>query len=81
MTILRARQAMPDATTAEVTRQKRQTLTRVRVSLRRDPLPGPQPGDPGRPPGPPLLVGLFSARHLGSDLVEAFQGRDVLILR
>jgi hypothetical protein len=80
MTILRARRAIPDATAAEVTREKRQTVTHVQVSLRREPPPEPLAGEPGRSPES-VLVGLFSARQLDGDLVEAFQGRDVLILK
>jgi len=76
MTILRARRAIPDATAAEVTRERHQTVTHVRVSLRRE----PPTGEPGHSPGG-ALIGRFRARQLGSDLVEAFQGRDVLILK
>jgi hypothetical protein len=76
MTILRARRAIPDATAAEVTRERHQTVTHVRVSLRRE-----QPtGEPGHSPGA-ALIGRFRVRQLDSDLVEAFQGRDVLILK
>jgi hypothetical protein len=76
MTILRARRAIPDATAAEVTREKRQTVTHVQVSLRRE----PPTGEPGHSPGA-VLIGRFRARQLDSDLAEAFQGRDVLILK
>jgi hypothetical protein len=76
MTILRARRAIPDATAAEVTRERHQTVTHVRVSLRRE----PPTGEPGHSPGA-ALIGRFRARQLDRDLVEAFQGRDVLILK
>jgi hypothetical protein len=79
--ILRARRSLPAAKTAEVARERQSAVTCVRVALCPEPLPGPVPGGQARAAPPAVTVAWFRARRLGSDLTEAFKGRDVIILR
>jgi hypothetical protein len=79
MTILKARKAMPSATAATVSRTRHGDGYRVLVSL----LEGDQPADEGAVAtgGVDDAVAVFVARELGSDLADAFGGKDVIILQ
>jgi hypothetical protein len=72
--ILRARKAMPTATTAAVSRESHGKGYRVNVHLL----------DQGEPPEDHYesegAVAIFLARELGNDLSDAFGGSDVIVL-
>jgi hypothetical protein len=75
MTILQARQTMPWATAAAVSRESRGDVIHVRVRLL---------GSSERPedrPGRGDVVAAFTARQLGTDLVAAFGSKDSIILK
>ena len=75
MTILQARQTMPWATAAAVSRESRGDVIHVRVRLL---------GSSERPedrPGRGDVVATFTAHQLGTDLVAAFGSKDSIILK
>jgi hypothetical protein len=75
MTILQARKAMPTATAAAVSRASHGKGFRVHVHLLvSDALGEESYGTEG-------AVAIFIARELGGDLTEAFDGKDVIILK
>lgn len=78
MAILRARKAMPTATAAAVSRARQGDGYRVLVSL----LEGSPSGD-GADLGDGIdgAAVIFVARELGTDLADAFGGKDVFILQ
>ena len=78
MTILKARKAMPSATTAAVFRAKHGDGYRVLVSL----LEGSPSADAADVDGGiDGAAAIFIARELGKDLADAFGGKDVFILQ
>jgi len=75
MTILQARQTMPWATAAAVSRESRGDVIHVRVRL---------VGSWERPedrPGRGDVLAAFTGRQLGADLVAAFGSKDRIILK
>jgi hypothetical protein len=79
MTILKARKAMPSATAATVSRTKHADGYRVLVSLLDGSGPAPDAADlDGDVEG---VAAIFIARELGTDLADAFGGKDVFILQ
>ena len=77
MAILRARKAMPSATTAAVSRVRHGSGYRVVVSLL-------ESGPPDEAADVTAIEGataIFDTRELGKDLVDAFDGKDVIILQ
>jgi hypothetical protein len=88
LAILKARKMMPTATAATVCREAHGDAHHVRVSLMNDPqyLPGGIPPTESGPGGCGTdghveVIADFIARELGQDLVDAFGGKDVIILR
>ena len=78
MAILKARKVMPSATAAAVSRARHGNGYRVRVSL----LEGSPPADAADlERGVNGAVAIFVARELGTDLADAFDGKDVFILQ
>lgn len=72
--ILHARKTLPSATSAAVSRENHGKGFRVHVHL----LDGSEsPDDHYASEG---AVAIFLARELGSDLAEAFDGKDVIVL-
>jgi hypothetical protein len=69
MSILNARNAMPSATAATVSRERHGDAVHVRVSLT---------DDPGQ--DDPMVIADFIAGRLGQDLSDAFAGNDVFVL-
>jgi hypothetical protein len=76
MTILEARKSMPRATAASVSREQRQDLVHVRVTL----MESPPPSAAGQP-GASEIVAEFTVRRLDEDLAAAFGPKDVIILK
>jgi hypothetical protein len=76
MTILEARKIMPRATAASVSREQRQDLLYVRVTLLESP-----PASPAGQPGIGEVVAEFTVRRLDEDLAAAFGHKDVIILK
>lgn len=76
MTILEARKTMPRATAASVSREQRQHLLHVRVTLIESP-----PLSPAGQPGAGEIVAEFTVRRLDEDLAAAFGQKDVIILK
>ena len=77
MTILEARKTMPSATAASVSRERRDDLLYVRVTL----LENPSAGTAGGPDGHGAVVAAFTVRRLDDDLSAAFGQKDVIILK
>ena len=75
MTILEARKTMPWATAAAVSRESRDDVIHVRVSLLES---NERPKDQ---PGRGEVVAAFTARQLGADLAAAFGQKNVIILK
>ena len=75
MTILEARKTMPWATAAAVSRESRDDVIHVRVSLLES---SERPKDQ---PGRGEVVAAFTARQLGADLAAAFGQKNVIILK
>jgi hypothetical protein len=72
--ILRARKALPSATSAAVSRENHGSGFRVHVHL----LDGSEP--PEEHYAPEGAVAIFLARELGTDLADAFGAEDVIVL-
>jgi hypothetical protein len=70
MTILKARKAIPAATAATVSRERRGDAFHVRVSLTEE------TGD-----ATARVIADFVAGQLGQDLTDAFDGKDVIVLK
>jgi hypothetical protein len=83
LAILKARKVMPTATAATVSRQMHGDAFHVRVSLMNDPLQNPEGSPPGEGEtgGHVAVIADFIARQLGQDLIDAFGGKDVIILK
>jgi hypothetical protein len=78
MSILKARNQMPWANAAAVSRQRRADAIYVQVSmLEHSSSPG-QPATDGD--GRIEVIAGFAARRLGEELVTAFGNKDVIIL-
>jgi hypothetical protein len=78
MTILKARKAMPSATTAAVSRVRHGSGYRVLVRL----LEGSTEADAADlEAGVDGAAAVFVARELGQDLADAFGDKDVFILQ
>jgi hypothetical protein len=77
MTILEARDTMPWATAASISRERRHDLLHVRVTL----LEGPPAASAGRPAGRGEVVAAFTVRRLDEDLAVAFGEKDVIVLK
>jgi hypothetical protein len=81
MTILKARKAMPAATAATVSRERHSDSVHVRVSLSDD---GAADGIADGADGAEMTVTViadFVAGRLGQDLTDAFDGKDVIVLK
>lgn len=76
MTILEARKTMPRATAASVSREQRQDLLHVRVTLMESP-----PLSAAGQQGASEIVAEFTVRRLDEDLAAAFGHKDVIILK
>ena len=94
MTILEARQDVPSATAAAITRERHGDELYVQVTLLNDPPPdgtaptvrgpaGTEPATTGPATTGPAgeVVAAFAVRRLGADLTEAFGEKDVIILK
>jgi hypothetical protein len=77
MTILEARETMPWATAASISRERRHDLLHVRVTL----LESPPAESASRPGGRGEVVAALTIRRLDEDLAAAFGEKDVIILK
>ena len=79
LAILRAQRKAPLATAAAIVRERHDEGFLVSVRL----LEGTPPlaGDPGVKEAPGSLIAAFASVHLGQELVDAFGGNDVIILK
>jgi len=78
MTILKARKAMPAATAATVSRERHSDSVHVRVSLSDD---GAADGIADGAEMTVTVIADFVAGRLGQDLTDAFDGKDVIVLK
>jgi hypothetical protein len=74
MTVLCARKAAPSATAAAVSRERYGNRFHVQVSLLNEP-------DPENNGHSVVVVADFRADFLGQDLDNAFEGKDVIVLK
>jgi hypothetical protein len=82
MTILEARQEVPLATAAAISRERCGDELHVQVSLLSFPPPrGGKARDPGSAGDPGKVIASFAVRRLSPDLTDAFGEKDVIILR
>jgi hypothetical protein len=79
LAILRAQRKAPQATAAAIVKEKQDEGFLVRVRL----LEGTPPlaGDPGVTEAAGCVVAAFAALRLGQELLDAFGGKDVIILK
>jgi hypothetical protein len=80
MAILDARKTMSWATAASISRERRDDLVYVRVTLLEG-LPPSSTGEPKDSPGRGEVAVAFAARRLGMDLSDAFGQKDTIVLR
>jgi hypothetical protein len=81
MAIISSRPAVPWASAAAISREKRGGEFLVHVRLLERDLPLSEGAEESALTDHSKIIAVFSAAHLGKDLEDAFAGNDVMVLR